>query len=125
MLAMDGYTQNIHSVLQNTTIQKVLNFGALRVLNNNTVLGSIGFDTHSHKDMEIVSIPLEGELKHIDNIGNETVIKSGDIQVMSAGTVVMHFEYNNNADHAVKFLQIGVFCPVHKRDAQSLKMSPN
>jgi redox-sensitive bicupin YhaK (pirin superfamily) len=81
----------------------------LRVLNDDKVSQSMGFGTHPHKDMEIISIPLEGDLKHKDNMGNETVIKSGDIQVMSAGTGVMHSEYNNNPDQAVKFLQIWVF----------------
>ncbi|OIQ15347.1 MAG: hypothetical protein BM557_11805 [Flavobacterium sp. MedPE-SWcel] len=86
-----------------------MNFGVLRVLNDDKVSESMGFGTHPHKDMEIVSIPLEGDLKHKDNMGNETIIKSGDIQVMSAGTGVMHSEYNNSPDKAVKFLQIWVF----------------
>lgn len=86
-----------------------MNFGVLRVLNDDKVSGSMGFGTHPHKDMEIISIPLEGDLKHKDTIGNETVIKSGDIQVMSAGTGIMHSEYNNNKDQSVKFLQIWVF----------------
>nr|WP_198530135.1 pirin family protein [Flavobacterium sp. Root935] len=86
-----------------------MNFGVLRVLNDDIVSGNMGFSTHPHKDMEIISIPLEGDLKHKDNMGNETVIKCGDIQVMSAGTGIMHSEYNNNPDQAVKFLQIWVF----------------
>lgn len=85
-----------------------MNFGVLRVLNDDTVSANMGFGTHPHKDMEIVSIPLEGDLKHKDNMGNEPIIKAGDIQVMSAGTGVMHSEYNNNPDQAVKFLQIWV-----------------
>ncbi|MCM4166631.1 Quercetin 2,3-dioxygenase [Arenibacter antarcticus] len=85
-----------------------MNFGVLRVLNDDTVSESRGFGTHPHRDMEIVSIPLEGDLKHQDNMGNETIIRSGDIQVMSAGTGVMHSEYNNNPDKPVKFLQIWV-----------------
>ncbi|GGW46145.1 pirin family protein [Arenibacter certesii] len=85
-----------------------MNFGVLRVLNDDTVSESMGFGTHPHRDMEIVSIPLEGDLKHKDNMGNETIIKAGDIQVMSAGTGVMHSEYNNNPDQPVKFLQIWV-----------------
>ncbi len=86
-----------------------MNFGVLRVLNDDVVSGNMGFGTHPHNDMEIISIPLEGDLKHKDNMGNETVIKCGDIQVMSAGTGIMHSEYNNNPDQAVKFLQIWVF----------------
>ena len=85
-----------------------MNFGVLRVLNDDKVSESMGFGTHPHKDMEIISIPLEGDLKHKDNMGNETVIKSGDIQIMSAGTGIMHSEYNNNPDQVVKFLQIWV-----------------
>lgn len=85
-----------------------MNFGVLRVLNDDRVSENQGFGTHPHRDMEIISIPLEGDLKHKDNMGNETVIKQGDIQVMSAGTGVMHSEYNNNPDQAVKFLQIWV-----------------
>lgn len=89
--------------------QERMNFGVLRVLNDDKVSERMGFGTHPHKDMEIISIPLEGDLKHKDNMGNETVIKSGDIQVMSAGTGIMHSEYNNNPDREVKFLQIWVF----------------
>ncbi len=85
-----------------------MNFGVLRVLNDDMVSESQGFGTHPHRDMEIVSIPLEGDLKHKDNMGNSTIIKEGDIQVMSAGTGVMHSEYNNNPDKPVKFLQIWV-----------------
>src|SRR5690606_3854010 len=86
-----------------------MNFGVLRVLNDDKVSESMGFGTHPHKDMEIISIPLEGDLKHKDNMGNETVIKAGDIQILSAGTGIMHSEYNNNPDQEVKFLQIWVF----------------
>ena len=85
-----------------------MNFGVLRVLNDDIVSQSQGFGTHPHRDMEIVSISLEGDLKHKDNMGNETIIREGDIQVMSAGTGVMHSEYNNNPDKPVKFLQIWV-----------------
>ncbi len=91
-----------------------MHFGVLRVLNDDIVSASQGFGTHPHRDMEIISIPLEGDLKHEDNMGNKTVIKSGDIQVMSAGTGVMHSEYNANNDQQVKFLQIWVF-PNKKR----------
>lgn len=86
-----------------------MHFGVLRVLNDDIVSANMGFGTHPHRDMEIISIPLEGDLKHEDNMGNKTIIKSGDIQVMSAGTGVMHSEYNANADKPVKFLQIWVF----------------
>ena len=86
-----------------------MNFGALRVLNDDRVEAGMGFGTHPHDNMEIISIPLEGELEHKDNMGNVTVIKTGDVQVMSAGTGITHSEYNKNKDRLVKFLQIWVF----------------
>lgn len=85
-----------------------VHFGALRVLNDDTVDPGMGFGTHSHDNMEIISIPLEGDLEHKDSMGNVTVIKGGDIQVMSAGTGIHHSEYNRNKDQEVKFLQIWV-----------------
>ena len=86
-----------------------MHFGVLRVLNDDTVAAGMGFGTHPHDNMEIISIPLEGDLEHKDSMGNTTVIKNGDIQVMSAGTGIQHSEYNKNKDKAVKFLQIWVF----------------
>jgi quercetin 2,3-dioxygenase len=86
-----------------------VHFGALRVLNDDTVAAGMGFGTHSHDNMEIISIPLEGDLEHKDSMGNVSVIKHGDIQVMSAGTGIYHSEYNKNKDKQVKFLQIWVF----------------
>lgn len=86
-----------------------MNFGALRVLNDDTVAGARGFGEHPHDNMEIISIPLEGELVHRDSMGNEAVIKEGEIQVMSAGTGIYHSEYNKNEGEAVKFLQIWLF----------------
>lgn len=85
-----------------------MNFGALRVLNDDTVSSGMGFGKHPHDNMEIISIPLEGDLEHKDSMGNTTIIKQGDIQVMSAGTGVFHSEYNKNPDKEVKFLQIWV-----------------
>jgi quercetin 2,3-dioxygenase len=85
-----------------------VNFGALRVLNDDRVDPAMGFDTHPHKNMEIVSIPLEGSLLHKDNMGHSTIIKKGDIQVMSAGTGVFHSEYNADSENSVKFLQIWI-----------------
>ncbi|MBK9505448.1 MAG: pirin family protein [Bacteroidetes bacterium] len=86
-----------------------VNFGVLRVLNDDTVAAGMGFGKHPHDNMEIISIPLEGDLEHQDSMGNKTVIRAGDIQVMSAGTGVTHSEYNKNSDQPVKFLQIWVF----------------
>jgi len=85
-----------------------VHFGALRVLNDDTVDPGMGFDTHQHKNMEIVSIPLEGDLEHKDSMGTVAVIRKGDIQVMSAGAGVFHSEYNRNRDKLTKFLQIWV-----------------
>lgn len=85
-----------------------MNFGAMRVLNDDTVAPGRGFDTHRHLNMEIVSIPLSGDLEHKDSMGNETIIREGDIQVMSAGTGINHSEYNKNDDQEVKFLQIWI-----------------
>ncbi len=85
-----------------------MGFGVLRVLNDDEVSGGMGFSKHGHSNMEIISIPLEGDLEHKDSIGNTTVIKQGDVQAMSAGTGVQHSEKNNNRDRPVKFLQIWV-----------------
>lgn len=85
-----------------------IHFGALRVLNDDTVAGGMGFGQHPHDNMEIVSIPLSGDLLHKDSMGNEAVIRHGDVQLMSAGTGVRHSEYNANAYEAVKFLQIWI-----------------
>src|SRR6188508_2139805 len=86
-----------------------IQFGTLRVLNDDTVAPGMGFGTHPHDNMEIISIPLEGDLEHKDSMGNTTVIRNGDIQVMSAGSGIQHSEYNKNKDQSVKFLQIWVF----------------
>jgi redox-sensitive bicupin YhaK (pirin superfamily) len=86
-----------------------MHFGVLRVLNDDFVAPGMGFGTHPHDNMEIISIPLEGDLEHKDSMGNISVIKNGDIQVMSAGTGITHSEYNRNKEQAVKFLQIWVF----------------
>ncbi|CAN5802407.1 pirin family protein [soil metagenome] len=86
-----------------------MHFGVLRVLNDDVVDAGMGFGRHPHDNMEIISIPLEGDLEHKDSMGNAAVIKHGDIQVMSAGTGIFHSEYNKNTDKQAKFLQIWVF----------------
>lgn len=86
-----------------------MHFGALRVLNDDIVAPGMGFGTHPHDNMEIISIPLEGDLEHKDSMGNVAVIREGEVQVMSAGTGITHSEYNKNKDKAVKFLQIWLF----------------
>ncbi|AYN66883.1 pirin family protein [Euzebyella marina] len=85
-----------------------MNFGVLRVLNDDEVSAGMGFGTHGHSNMEIISIPLEGDLEHKDSMGNTAVIKQGDIQVMSAGSGIQHSEKNKNQNQLVKFLQIWV-----------------
>lgn len=91
-----------------------MNFGVLRVLNDDRVMAGRGFGTHPHDNMEIISIPLDGDLEHKDSMGNVAVIKKGDVQLMSAGTGIFHSEYNKNSDKEVKFLQIWLF--PNKRD---------
>lgn len=86
-----------------------MGFGALRVLNDDVVAGGKGFGWHPHDNMEIISIPLEGSLIHKDNLGNEGVIRAGEIQVMSTGKGVFHSEYNHSPDKPAKFLQIWVY----------------
>ena len=93
-----------------------MNFGVLRVLNDDVVAAGRGFGTHPHDNMEIISIPLEGDLEHKDSMGNVAVIQEGDVQVMSAGTGIFHSEYNKNKDQKVRFLQIWVF--PNKRDVE-------
>lgn len=86
-----------------------MQFGVLRVLNDDTVAANMGFGTHSHDNMEIITIPLEGDLAHKDSMGNTETIKTGDVQVMSAGTGVQHSEFNPNDDRQTKLFQIWLF----------------
>jgi quercetin 2,3-dioxygenase len=86
-----------------------IHFGTLRVLNDDTIAGGEGFGTHPHDNMEIITIPLSGDLEHKDSMGNSGIITHGEIQVMSAGTGIQHSEFNANADKDVKVLQIWVF----------------
>lgn len=85
-----------------------VHFGTLRVINDDTIIGKNGFGMHPHKDMEIITFPLEGALEHKDSMGNVGVVSFGEIQVMSAGTGIYHSEYNANSDSPVHLLQIWV-----------------
>jgi redox-sensitive bicupin YhaK (pirin superfamily) len=84
-------------------------FGTLRVLNDDTIAAGMGFGEHGHDNMEIITIPLEGDLAHKDSMGNAETIKTGDVQVMSAGTGIRHSEFNPNTDLQTKLFQIWLF----------------
>jgi hypothetical protein len=86
-----------------------VHFGMLRVLNDDTVIKGKGFGTHSHDNMEIISIPLTGTLEHRDSMNTLGTIGPNDVQAMSAGTGIMHSEYNHSASEPVSFLQIWIF----------------
>jgi redox-sensitive bicupin YhaK (pirin superfamily) len=85
-----------------------MHFGELRVFNDDIVVGGEGFGTHPHDNMEIVSIPLYGDLQHKDSMGNGSIIRSGEVQVMSAGTGITHSEFNANPNNDLNFFQIWV-----------------
>ncbi|WP_422084207.1 pirin family protein [Ulvibacterium sp.] len=107
--ANHGWLQSKHSFsFANYYNPERMNFGVLRVLNDDTVAAGMGFGKHPHSDMEIISIPLEGDLKHMDSTGRSEIIKQGDVQVMSAGSGIQHSEMNANREKQVKFLQIWV-----------------
>ncbi|MCE9642980.1 MAG: pirin family protein [Candidatus Andersenbacteria bacterium] len=107
--AEHGWLSTFHSFsFANYFDQRRMGFGALRVLNDDTIAGGKGFGTHPHDNMEIITIPLEGELAHADSMGTKEVIHAGEVQVMSAGMGVEHSEFNNSADAPVKLLQIWI-----------------
>lgn len=90
-----------------------VHFGTLRVLNDDSIDPSMGFDMHPHKNMEVISIPLKGHLKHGDSVQNTKTITPGDIQVMSAGSGIFHSEYNGSGKEPLELLQIWVFPKVN------------
>ena len=108
-----------------------MGFGVLRVVNDDFVIGGRGFGKHSHRDMEIISIPLAGKLAHSDDIGNQGTIETGEIQVMSAGTGITHSEMNGSREETVRFLQIWVMpnkmnvAPRYQQVRMSEIMTPN
>jgi redox-sensitive bicupin YhaK (pirin superfamily) len=107
--ANHGWLKSQHSFsFANYYNPQRMGFGLLRVINDDVVDPGYGFPTHPHRDMEIVSVPLKGALKHEDTMGNRHVIQKGEVQVMSAGTGVAHSEYNNSEIEEVNFLQIWV-----------------
>lgn len=105
-----GWLKTAHSFsFANYYNPEKVHFGKLRVLNDDIVAPSKGFGMHPHEDMEIITIPLSGALKHSDNMGNEGVITTGEVQVMSAGSGVLHSEFNASDSEQVSLFQIWVF----------------
>ncbi len=86
-----------------------VHFGELRVLNDDSIAPGMGFGKHPHDNMEIVTIPLSGAIKHADSMGNEGIIKAGDVQIMSAGKGILHSEFNASASEFLNLFQIWVF----------------
>jgi quercetin 2,3-dioxygenase len=108
-MANHGWLQSAHSFsFADYYDPERMGFGTLRVINDDTIAPAMGFGTHPHRDMEIITIPLEGSLKHQDSVGNSEIITSGEVQIMSAGTGIRHSEYNASPTEAVKLLQIWV-----------------
>lgn len=136
-----GWLKATHSFsFANYYDKEKIHFGRLRVLNDDIVAPSRGFGLHPHEDMEIITIPLAGALKHADNMGNEAVITAGEVQVMSAGTGVYHSEYNASATEPVNLFQIWIltdqkgheprydqkkFSPEKRSDKWQLFVSPD
>ena len=127
-----GWLESFHSFSfgQFHDLKKV-HFGALRVVNDDSIAGGGGFGTHPHDNMEIITIPLEGKLAHKDSTGNEGIISKGDVQIMSAGTGIRHSEYNASSTDQAKLLQIWVFPklknikPVYGQKTYNLKDRKN
>ncbi len=108
-IANHGWLQSRHTFsFANYFNQDRIHFGALRVLNDDIVSGGMGFGTHPHSNMEIISIPLKGSLEHQDSTGHKKVINTGEVQIMSAGRGLYHSEYNHSKIEDVNFLQIWI-----------------
>ena len=108
-IADHGWLKSQHSFsFANYFHPERMGFGALRVINDAQIEGGTGFGTHPHENMEIISVPLAGALHHKDTMGNDFVIREGEIQAMSAGTGIAHSEYNHSKVDLAKFLQIWV-----------------
>ena len=116
-IANHGWLQSRHTYSFSSYYNaERMGFGKLRVLNDDIVEPTMGFGTHPHENMEIISIPLSGSLRHEDSMGNQHVIESGEVQIMSAGTGITHSEYNYSATESVNFLQIWIL--PKKRDVE-------
>ncbi len=108
--AQHGWLDTFHSFsFANYHDPEKVHFGVLRVLNDDTIEGGMGFGMHPHDNMEIITIPIYGGVHHKDSMGNSGIINSGDVQVMSAGTGIYHSEENANAEMDLKLFQIWIF----------------
>lgn len=108
--ANHGWLKATHSFsFANYYDSEKIHFGKLRVLNDDVIAPSKGFDLHPHQDMEIITIPLSGALRHTDNMGNEEIISAGEVQVMSAGSGIWHSEFNASETDELNLFQIWIF----------------